>query len=80
MRVIDKAERRRRFPVSDATWDRWETSGVAPRRVQLGRGRVGWLEEELDVFARNLPRGPLSARNTVARAVKATKVAARKAA
>jgi len=38
---------------------RLEAAGRFPERVQLGEGRVGWIESEVDDWIRALPRGPI---------------------
>lgn len=40
---------------SRATLYRWEEQGEFPRRRVLGRGRVGWLNSELQEWARSRP-------------------------
>ena len=44
-----------RFGVSRATIWRWERRGDFPARRRLGPGVVGWLESELDEWARSRP-------------------------
>ena len=39
---------------------RLEVAGRFPQRVQLGEGRVGWLEGEVDEWIRSRPRGPIA--------------------
>jgi prophage regulatory protein len=44
---------------------RLEDAGKFPRRRQLGHGRVGWLEHEIDDWLSNLPVGKLPLANGV---------------
>ncbi len=73
-RMIRKAEAARRKGVSLATWDRQGAEArrrgdeTFPRLRQLGRGRVGYLESEVDAYLRSLPVGPLRDRTAAARA------------
>ena len=54
MRVLRKREVADRLGVSIMTIWRWEKSNDFPRRVQLGSGSVGYLEDEIDALL--LPR------------------------
>lgn len=47
MRILSKKELRALVLYSPAHIDRLEKAGRFPRRVQLGPGRVGWLESEV---------------------------------
>jgi prophage regulatory protein len=46
-RVIGSAELRRLLPFSDAHFWRLEKAGAFPRRIKIGRHRVGWALEEV---------------------------------
>jgi predicted DNA-binding transcriptional regulator AlpA len=48
--------------------DRLEARGILPPRRQLGKGRIGWLVEEVRAALEKLPIGPLVERTRVARA------------
>lgn len=71
-RIISKAETARRNGVSVPTWERREAEAIEsgdetfPRRRQLGPGRIGYLESEVDARLRALPVGPLTARTAAA--------------
>jgi predicted DNA-binding transcriptional regulator AlpA len=71
-RIITKTEAAQRLGVSVPTLDRREAQAAAagdgtfPRRRQLGPGRVGFLESEVDAYLRALPVGPLSGRTAAA--------------
>ena len=45
-RVLRRAEILKRTGVSFPTISRWEKAGEFPRRVKLGPGVSGWLENE----------------------------------
>lgn len=55
---------------SPATVDRLERQGVIPPRRRLGKGRVGWIRDELIERLRSLPSGPNSERTAAARAAR----------
>lgn len=55
-RLIDRRERRAIIPYSDSHWDRLETAGKVPRRVQIGASRVGWWLSEVMAWAKSRPR------------------------
>jgi predicted DNA-binding transcriptional regulator AlpA len=38
---------------------RLEAAGQFPDRIQLGGGRVGWIENEVAEWIRSRPRGPI---------------------
>ena len=65
-RVLSKAEVKRRTGHSEATLKRLEDAGRFPMRRQVSRGKVGWLESEIDSFLLALPAGPLRARTLAA--------------
>jgi prophage regulatory protein len=46
-RVIGSAELRQLVPFSDAHFWRLERAGEFPRRIKLGRHRVGWDLDEV---------------------------------
>lgn len=48
MRVLRKREVADRLGVSVMTIWRWEKANNFPRKVQLGSGSVGYIEEEVD--------------------------------
>lgn len=50
MRVLRKREVADRLGVSIMTIWRWEKSNDFPKRVQLGSGSVGYLEDEVDAW------------------------------
>lgn len=52
MRLLSKKDVRDRVLYSPAHIARLEHAGQFPRRVQLGVGRVGWVEEEIDAWLR----------------------------
>src|SRR5262245_34591442 len=80
--IITKAEFAKRKCVSVPTLERQETEAIQtgddtfPRRRQLGRGRIGYLESEVDAHLRDLPAGPLVARTAAACAPEARAKAA----
>jgi prophage regulatory protein len=47
MRILSKKDVRALVLYSPAHIDRLEKAGLFPRRVRLGPGRVGWVEEEV---------------------------------
>jgi prophage regulatory protein len=47
MRILSKKELRALVLYSPAHIDRLEKAGLFPKRVQLGPGRVGWIEDEV---------------------------------
>jgi prophage regulatory protein len=49
----------RGVPYTRQHLSRLEAAGRFPKRVQLGEGRVGWLEGEVDDWIRSRPRGPI---------------------
>ena len=63
MRLLSKKEVRTRVLYSPAHIDRLEKAGLFPKRVRLGPGRVGWVEDEVLqwVQARIKERDALSA-------------------
>ena len=48
MRLLSKKDVRDRVLYSPAHIARLEAAGHFPKRVRLGVGRVGWVEEEID--------------------------------
>ena len=48
MRILSKKDVRQLVLYSPAHIDRLEKAGRFPRRVQLGPGRVGWVEDEVN--------------------------------
>jgi len=46
-RIIGSAELRRLLPFSNAHFWRLEKAGAFPRRIKIGRHRVGWALEEV---------------------------------
>ena len=60
VRILNYAGvRDRGVPYTRQHLSRLEAAGKFPERVQLGEGRVGWLEGEVDEWIRGLPRGPI---------------------
>jgi prophage regulatory protein len=47
MRILSKKDLRAMVLYSPAHIDRLEKAGRFPKRIQLGPGRVGWLENEV---------------------------------
>ena len=47
-RLLSKKQVREKVLYSPAHIDRLEKAGQFPSRVQLGPGRVGWVEEEVE--------------------------------
>ena len=84
--VLTKSVFAERMGVSPPTVERRELEAIRkgdetfPRRRQLGAGRVGYLESEVDAYLRALPTGPLVERTAAARAERAARVAERAAA
>lgn len=52
MRLLSKKAVREKVLYSFAHIARLEAAGQFPKRVQLGTGRVGWLESEVDDWIR----------------------------
>lgn len=52
MRLLSKKDVRERVLYSPAHIARLEAAGLFPKRVRLGIGRVGWVEEEIDAWLR----------------------------
>lgn len=48
MRLLSKKAVREKVLYSPAHIARLEAAGLFPKRVRLGTGRVGWLEQEID--------------------------------
>ncbi len=48
MKFLSKKQVRERVLYSFAHIARLEVAGKFPKRVQLGPGRVGWVEEEIE--------------------------------
>jgi prophage regulatory protein len=63
IRILSKKDVRQLVLYSPAHIDRLEKAGQFPKRVQLGPGRVGWVEDEvlqwvqLRINARDALRG-----------------------
>ena len=58
-RIIGLRDVLERVPLSKAQLKRLEDQGLFPRRVKIGRWRVGFLEDEIDAWveARAAERG-----------------------
>jgi len=52
MRFLSKRQVREKVLYSFAHIARLEAAGSFPKRVQLGPGRVGWIEEEIEDWCR----------------------------
>lgn len=48
MRLLSKKQVREKVLYSPAHIARLEAAGRFPKRIRLGQGRVGWLEQEID--------------------------------
>lgn len=48
MKLLSKKDVRAKVLYSPAHIARLEAAGLFPRRVQLGPGRVGWVDEEVE--------------------------------
>lgn len=48
MRLLSKKQVREKVLYSSVHIARLEAAGSFPKRIRLGQGRVGWLEEEID--------------------------------
>ena len=53
MKLLSKKEVREKVLYSPAHIARLEAAGLFPKRVQLGVGRVGWVDEEVENWIRN---------------------------
>lgn len=53
--LSEKEVRQRAGGIGRSTLWRWERAGSFPRRRQVGPGRVGWRESEVDAWIRALP-------------------------
>lgn len=53
MRLLSKKEVRSKVLYSFAHTARLEAAGLFPKRVPLGPGRVGYVEEEIDDWIRS---------------------------
>ena len=49
-RIIDAKERQQLIPYSDMHVWRLEREGKFPRRIRLGKNRVGWSLQELEMW------------------------------
>ncbi len=49
-RIITERRLRERVPYSHAHLYRLEEKGLFPKRIKLGRHRVGWVEEEIEAW------------------------------
>ena len=54
MKFLSKKQVREKVLYSFAHIARLEAVGKFPKRVQLGPGRVGWVEEEIEEWMREL--------------------------
>ena len=52
MRLLSKKDVREKVLYSPAHIARLEAVGLFPKRVQLGPGRVGWVDEEVERWLR----------------------------
>jgi prophage regulatory protein len=52
MRLLSKKAVREKVLYSPAHIARLEAAGKFPKRVQLGPGRVGWVDEEVESWLR----------------------------
>jgi prophage regulatory protein len=52
MRLLSKKDVREKVLYSPAHIARLEAAGQFPKRVRLGVGRVGWVEEEVEDWLR----------------------------
>ncbi|MDB5581008.1 MAG: AlpA family phage regulatory protein [Bradyrhizobium sp.] len=52
MRLLSKKDVRAKVLYSPAHIARLEAAGQFPKRVRLGPGRVGWVDEEVDRWLR----------------------------
>lgn len=52
MKLLSKKEVRSKVLYSPAHVARLEAAGQFPKRVRLGAGRVGWVEEEVEDWLR----------------------------
>jgi len=48
MRLLSKKQVREKVLYSPAHIARLEKAGSFPKRIRLGQGRVGWLEQEIE--------------------------------
>lgn len=48
MKLLSKKDVREKVLYSPAHIARLEAAGLFPKRVQLGPGRVGWVDEEVE--------------------------------
>ena len=51
-RIIREPERRLISGIPRAVWWRLEREGKVPRRVQISKRAVGWLESEIEAWLR----------------------------
>ena len=58
-RLLPWSEVEKRVPYSRQHVGRLEAAGKFPRRVQVGPGRVAWVESEICRWQESRPRGPL---------------------
>ena len=52
MKFLSKKQVREKVLYCPAHIARLEAAGMFPKRVQLGPGRVGWVEEEIEEWMR----------------------------
>jgi prophage regulatory protein len=50
MKLLSKRQVREKVIYSPAHIARLEAAGQFPKRVRLGTGRVGWVEQEIDAW------------------------------
>ncbi|MNY00311.1 Prophage CP4-57 regulatory protein (AlpA) [compost metagenome] len=57
MKILRKKDMLALTGVSATTLWRWERAGLLPKRVRLGPGAIGWIEEEIYAWLTTRPRG-----------------------
>lgn len=55
MKVLSRDDVLELVGIGGTTLWRWERAGRFPRRRQLGPGRVGWLQSEVDAWLKSRP-------------------------
>jgi prophage regulatory protein len=60
MNILREREVEARTKLDRVTIWRRERAGTFPKRVQIGRQSIGWIESEIDAWIASLPRGPIS--------------------
>ena len=58
--LIGKATMEKRIPLCDRTIYEMERRGKFPQRVTLGRRRVAWFEDEVNLWISQLARAELA--------------------